>query len=639
MRRLGIHRRARALFLPAASAKPEHGRGPLFFLHLFLAAVTFHSASAFAAHAYAQFGDIKYPAGFAHFEWVNPNAPKGGDLDLVPPLRITNFDKYNPFTLKGTAPPGLSSLLFETLLTGTFDEPTTSYGLLAEDVQVAPDRLSATFRINPAARFHNGKPVTAADVKHSFDTLMSKQAAPQYRVVFSDVSRAVVVAADTVRFEFKNPSAELPLLVGGGIPIFSREWGAGKPFDEVIMDMPIATGPYRVGRVNFGRDITYQRDAGYWARDLNVRRGMYNFDRITFRIYKDTTAQTEAFKAGEFDYAQVFSARDWARVYTGKKFASGELIKKELESRNAGDFQGYFINTRRSQFKDPRVREALALAFDFEWMNRQLMFDSYVRVRGFFNNSDFEAKGLPGPDELALLEPLRSKLPAKVFTEEVPVPASTNPPGSLRNNLKRARDLLAEAGWTYRDGALRNKDGEPFVLEYLDSGGGERTTTPYFQALARLGIQGVYRRADFALIQKRLDVFDFDLFTIRAPGNESPGSELLDRFGSHSADTEGSGNLIGVRDPAVDALVNEAVQATTRPQLIASLRALDRVLRHGHYVVPQWFASTYRVAYRSGKFEQPQVAPQVLSARGLGHLDVVDKEITPCGLIFSSACS
>jgi microcin C transport system substrate-binding protein len=606
---LRIHPSTQPQLLPAPSTKRAQRSGALLLLHLFLVAVTFHSAPAFPAHAYAQFGDIKYPAGFPHFDWVNPNAPKGGYLDLVPPLRITNFDKYNPFTLKGTAPPGLSSLLFETLLTGTFDEPTTAYGLLAEDVQVAPDRLSATFRINPAARFHNGKPVTAADVKHSFDTLMSKQAAPQYRVIFSEVSRAVVVAADTVRFEFRNPSAELPLLVGGGIPIFSREWGAGKPFDEVIMDVPIATGPYRVGRVNFGRDITYQRDTGYWARDLNVRRGMYNFDRVTYRIYKDTTAQTEAFKAGEFDYIQVFSARDWARVFIGKKFASGELIRRELDARNAGDFQGYLINTRRGQFKDPRVREALTLAFDFEWMNRQLMFNSYVRVRGFFNNSDFEAKGLPGPDELALLEPLRSKLPARVFTEEVPVPPSTNAPGSLRDNLKRARDLLAEAGWTYRDGALRNKTGEPFVLEYLDSGGGERSTTPYFQALAKLGIEGVYRRADFALIQKRLDVFDFDLFTVRVPGSESPGSELLDRFGSQSADTEGSNNLIGVRDPAVDALVNHAVQATTRPQLIASLRALDRVLRHGHYVVPQWFASTFRVAYRSGKFEQPQVAP------------------------------
>jgi microcin C transport system substrate-binding protein len=373
--------------------------------------------------------------------------------------------------------------------------------------------------------------------------------------------------------------------------------------------MPIATGPYRVGRVNFGRDITYQRDPNYWARDLNVRRGMFNFDRITYRIYKDTTAQTEAFKAGEFDYIQVFSAREWARTYVGKKFTSGELTKAELATKNAGDFQGFLINTRREKLKDVRVREALGLAFDFEWLNRQLMFNSYTRVRGFFNASDFEAKGLPGPDELALLNPLRAKLSEKVFNVEVPLAPATDPPNSLRANLRKARDLLAEAGWTYRDGALRNAKGEAFTVEYLDGGGGERVATPYFQALSRLGIVGEYRRADFALIQKRLDVFDFDLFTIRIPGSESPGAELMDRLGSKSADTEGSSNLIGVRDPAVDALVNLAVSATTRSELVARLRALDRVLRHGHYVVPQWYASTFRVAYRTGVFEQPSVAP------------------------------
>ena len=563
---------------------------------------------AHAAHAYAQFGDIKYPAGFSHFGWVDPNAPKGGDIDLVPPLRITNFDKYNPFTLKGTAPPGLSSLIFETLLTGTLDEPTTAYGLLAEDVQVAPDGLSVTFRLNAGARFHDGKPVTAADVKHSFDTLMSKQAAPQYRVVFGDVTKAVVVDPRTVRFEFKMQSAELPLLVGG-LPVFSRDWGAGKPFDEVVMDTPIGSGPYKVGRINFGRDITYQRDPGYWARDLNVRRGLYNFDRVTYKIYKDATAQTEAFKAGEFDYIQVFSAREWARQYIGKKFTSGELVKTELKTRNAGDFQGFLINVRREKFKDPRVREALGLAFDFEWMNRQLMFNAYTRVRGFFNASDFEAEGLPGTDELAVLTPLKAHLPEKVFTRPVPLPPTTTPPGSLRANLRKARDLLAEAGWTYRDGALRNAKNEPFTIEYLDSGRGDVLGAPYFQALAKLGIKGEYRKGDFALIRKRLDVFDFDFFVVRIPGTESPGSELLDRFGSKSADTEGASNLIGVKNAAVDSIINQAVSATTRPDLVARLRALDRVLRHEHFVVPQFYSSTFRVAYRSGKFGQPAVSP------------------------------
>lgn len=575
---------------------------------VFLIALLSPSVAAYAAHAYSQFGEIKYPAGFSHFEWVNPAAPKGGDIDLVPPLRITNFDKYNPYTLKGTAPPSLSGLVFESLLTGTMDEPTTAYGLLAEDVEVAADRRSVTFRLHPGARFHNGKPVMAEDVKHTFDTLMSKQAAPQYRVIFGDVSRAVVTGPRTVRFDFRIASAELPLLVGS-LPVFSRDWGKGKPFDEVVMDMPIATGPYRIGRVNFGRDITYQRDPKYWARDLNVRRGMFNFDRITYRIYKDTTAQTEGFKAGEFDYIQVFSAREWARQYVGEKFTSGELIKAELPTKNAGDFQGYLINIRRDKFKDPRVREALGLAFDFEWMNRQIMFNAYKRVRGFFNASDFEAEGLPGPDELAVLEPLRNKLPAKIFTEPVPVPPSTAPPGSLRKNLLKARDLLTQAGWTYRDGALRNAKGEPFVVEYLDNSRGDIIATPYFQALAKLGIEGRYRRADFALIRKRLDVFDFDLFVVRIPGREAPGSELLDRFGSKSAKTEGSSNLIGISDPAIDRLLELTVSADTRPELVARLRALDRVLRHGHYVIPQWYASTFRIAYRSGKFGIPDVAP------------------------------
>ena len=563
-----------------------------------------------AAHAYSQFGDIKYPEGFAHFEWVDPDAPKGGDLQLVPPLRITNFDKFNPFTLKGTAAPGLAPLVFETLLTGTMDEPSTAYGLLAEDIDVAPDMLSVSFRLNAAARFQDGKPVMAEDVKYTFDRLMSKEAAPQYRVVYGDVKRAVVTGPRTIRFDFARASAELPLLVGS-LPVFSRAWGAGKRFDQVVMDQPIASGPYKIGSMNFGRDITYERDPNYWAKDLGVRRGLYNFDRITYKIYKDTTAQTEAFKAGEFDYLRTFSAREWARVYVGKKFDSGELIRAELPSKNAGDFQGFLINTRRDKFKDPRVREALGLAFDFEWLNRRLMYNAYVRSRSWFNASDFEAKDMPGPDELALLEPLRKELDPKVFTQPVPLPPSTDPPSSLRENLRKARELLAQAGWTYRDGALRNQKGEPFTVEYLDGGsGGERVVTPWFQALGRLGIEGTYRRADFALIQKRLDVFDFDLFTIRAPGNEAPGSELVDRFGSGSADTEGSSNLIGIKDPAVDALLEKVISAHKRPQLVAALRSLDRVLRHGHYAVHEWFSNTYRIAYRGGKFEQPKVMPQ-----------------------------
>lgn len=565
------------------------------------------------SHAYAQFGDIKYPAGFPHFEFVNPDAPKGGDIVLAPPLRLTTFDKYNPFTLKGTAPPGLSSLLFDTLLTGTFDETTTAYGLLAERVEVAPDRLSVTFHLRPQARFHNGDPVLARDVKHSFDTLISRQAAPQYRIFFGDVERAEEVGERSVRFHFKHANRELPLIVGG-LPVFSHRWGDGKPFDQIVLEHPIASGPYRIGRVNFGRDITYQRDPAYWARDLNVRRGMYNFDRVTYKIYRDNTAQLEALKAGEFDYMQAFIAREWARSYTGRRFESGELVKKELEHGNAGDFQGFVINTRRAKFQDVRVRKAIELAMDFEWMNRQLFYDAYTRIRGYFTASDFEAQGLPEGEELDLLRRLGERFPdamdPAVFTQPVPQPPSTAPPGSLRQNLRQAKALLEQAGWTYRDGALRNAQGEAFTIEFLDSGGGmSRILTPYIHALEKLGIRATHRLVDFALLQRRMDVFDFDMTSIRTIGSEAPGAELLARFSSAAADEEGSSNLMGVKDPVVDALLERAVRAETRLELATALRALDRVLRHGHYFVAHWYSGIHRIAYRQARFEQPKVAP------------------------------
>ncbi len=576
---------------------------------LFLGLV-FSALPAWAAHAYAQFGDIKYPADFPNFDYVNPQAPKGGEISLVPPTRLTNFDKYNPFTLKGSAPPSLNGFVFETLLTGNYDEPTTAYGLLAEDIDVAKDQLSATFRLNPLAKFQNGDAVLAADVKHSFDRLTSKEAAPQFRTIFGEVASAAVVSDRTVRFDFKLVNPELPLITGG-MPVFSRKWGAGKPLDQIITDPPIGSGPYKIGRVNFGKDISYDRDPAYWARDLNVRRGMFNFDRITYRIYKDNTAQTEAFKAGEFDYLQVFIAREWARSYSGKQFDSGELIKKELKHGNAGDFQGFLLNTRRDKFKDVRVRRAIELAMDYEWMNRQLFYNAYTRIRGYFVASDFEAKGKPSPQELALLEPYKSSLPAGVLTDDVPMPPNTDAPNSLRGNLREAKRLLAEAGWTFKDGALRNAKGEAFEFEFLDSSGSMgRVVSPYTQALAKLGIKVNYKVIDFAILQKRQDVFDFDVISVRQVGSEAPGTELRERYGSKSADTEGSGNLIGIKNPAVDLLIDKATAATTRAELVVTLQALDRVLRHGHYVVPHWYGGVHRVAYRGGKFEQPSITPR-----------------------------
>ena len=572
------------------------------------------SPTVWAAHAYAQFGDIKYPEGFSHFSYVNPVAPKGGDIAMVSPSRASSFDKYNPFTLKGTAPPGLGSLMLETLLTGNSDEPTTAYGLLAEDVSVAKDKLSVIFRLNPLARFHNGDPVLAMDVKYSYDRLTSKEAAPQFRTYFSEIASVVVLSEREIRFNFKRANAELPLIVGG-MSVFSHQWGADKPFDKVITEVPIGSGPYKLGQVDFGKDIQYVRDTNYWAKNLNVRKGMFNFDRISYRLYKDTTAQFEGFKAGEFDYIQAFVAREWARGYKGKLFDNGTLIKKELQHGNAGDFQGFMFNTRLSKFKDARVRQAIGLAMDYEWMNRQLFYQAYTRVRGYFVGSDFEAKGLPDTDELNLLEPLRGKLDPAIFTQPVPLPPVTSlDPASghtLRDHLRQARDLLAQAGWTYRDGALRNTKGEAFTLEFLDNSGSMgRVVTPYSKNLEKLGFKVVYKVVDFAVLQKRMDVFDFELVSNRIGGSEAPGTELLERFGSKSADTEGSSNIIGVKDPAVDALLDKVVAAQTRGQLVAACKALDRVLRHGHYSVPHWYGSVHRVSWRAGRFEQPSITPR-----------------------------
>jgi microcin C transport system substrate-binding protein len=578
----------------------------------------FCSGPTWAGHAYAQFGDIKYATNFKNFEYANPLAPKGGELVLVPPSRLSSFDKYNPFTLKGNAAPGLTGLVFESLLIGTMDEPTTAYGLLAEDVTVAADRRSVTFRLRPQARFHNGDTVLAEDVKHSFEQLISKQAAPQFRTLYAEVQGVTVLNERTVRFEFKRVNPELPLIVGG-MPVFSRHWGREngqvKAFDKIITDIPIGSGPYTIGRVVFGRDVSYERDPLYWARDLNVRKGLFNFDRITYRLYKDSTAQLEGFKAGEFDLVQSFIAREWARGYTGKQFKSRQLLKSEFKHGNAGDFQGFMFNTRLPKFQDPRVREAIGLAMDFEWMNRQLFYGAYQRVRGYFVASDFEATGMPDAAELALLTPLRDKLSPRVFKEAVPQPPHTSlDPQSgetLRDHLRLAKSLLTQAGWTYRDGALRNARGEPFTLEFLDNSGAMgRVITPYTKNLEKLGFRVTYKVIDFAILQKRLDVFDFEIISNRIVGSESPGTELMERFGSKAAATEGSGNFMGIQDPAVDALLDHVISAKTRPQLITAVRTLDRVLRHGHYSVPHWYGGVHRVAWRNGRFELPAVMPR-----------------------------
>ena len=567
------------------------------------------SLSAWAAHGYALWGDLKYPAGFAHFDYVNAAAPKGGEIRLVGNSRASTFDKYNPFTIKGNAPTYLAQLMFDTLLTGSLDEEGAAYGLLAEDVQVAPDRLSATFRLRRAARFHDGSPVLAADVKHSFDTLVGPYVSPAYKTLLINVAGADVLDERTVRFRFRQPNRELPLTVGG-LPVFSRQWGKGKPFDQVVMDVPIGSGPYRIGPVNFGKDITYVRDPGYWARELNVKRGTGNFDRVQVKIYRDNTARLEALKAGEFDLMAFYSAGDWARRVNGPKFKTGELVKGEFAHKLPTGFQSYVLNTRRPFLQDVRVRQALGLAIDFEWMDRQMFYGSYRRVKGLFGNTECAATGLPDAAQQALMAPFRQDIPAAAFGPAFEPPRTDQSPNGLRENLRQAQKLLADAGWKVAGGVLKNAQGQAMVLHYLDSNeAGARVVAPWIRNLDKLGIQLSYRAVDFALYQQRLQTFDFDITSIAYPGTPNPGQEYADLFGSQAADTEDSGNLAGVKNPAVDSLISHMVGAQTKPDFLAACRALERVVSHEHYLLPQWYSPVHRLAYNAWRLAKPAVVP------------------------------
>jgi microcin C transport system substrate-binding protein len=577
------------------------------------------SAPVEAAYAIAQFGTPKYPQGFTHFDYVNPDAPKGGTLVLANPSRLTSFDKFNPFTMRGNAAPGIG-MLFESLTTGSLDEPASAYGLLADDIRIAPDRRSVTFHIDARAHFSNGDPVTAEDVKYSFDTLKSRQAAPQFAAFYADIARAIVVDRSTVRFEFKQANRELPL-IAGGVPVFSHKWGLRAdgthiPFDQLAFDKPIGSGPYLIEQYDGGHTITYRRDPSYWGAALPVRIGTNNFERITYKLYADSVARLEAFKAGEYDALVEYIARNWARRDVGKRFDDGELIKREFRQHNGAGMQGFVLNLRRPLFKDLRVRKALDLAFDFEWLNERLFFGAYTRLDSYFADSELQARGVPGAGELKLLEPLRAQLDPAVFGP-MPVQPSTDPPNSLRGNLRKARELLAQAGWTYRDGALRNTKGDPFVFEILeDSGQGasmEPVIAAYIRNLAKLGIRAIYRTVDFALIQKRYDAFDFDVTIVRYPGTQIPGVEQVSRYGSRSADEQGSDNMGGLKSPAVDAILDALVHAQTKDELVSAAHALDRVLMHGYYIIPQWFSTTHRIAYRRD-LHYPPTLPLYYSA-------------------------
>jgi microcin C transport system substrate-binding protein len=548
----------------------------------------------------------KYRPGFDHFDYVNPHAPQGGKVTLS---MLGSFDSFNPFILRSIPAAGLGEMVFEPLMEQSLDEPYSLYALLAEDIRLAPDRLSVTFRLNPKARFSNGQPVTADDVKFTFDTLMSNKAHPRFRLYWGKIRRAVVVNHETVRFEFSEVNPEL-YLIAAQMPVFARAWVGSTPFDRLSTAPPIGSGPYVLESYDLGKRVSYVRNPNYWARDLNTRRGIYNFDRITFKYYKDDTVRLEAFKAGEFDFIFENNSKAWARDYVGPQFSSGRIKRAEFRHHNDAGMQGFVFNLRRPLFQDVRVRKAISLGLDFEWSNRNLFYNQYTRCDSYFSNSELASSGLPGPDELKLLDPFRQQLPPELFTH-VWKPPSTAPPGSLRANLIEARDLLRAAGWHLKNGVMTNAKGERLEFEILlpsTQPAFNRIIAPFARNLAKIGVRIDYRDVDPALYQRRMDRFDFDMTVETFGQSQSPGNELIGLWGSQSADQEGSNNIMGLKNPVVDFLIDKVIHAPDRRHLLTAVHALDRVMLYGYYLVPNWYIAVHRVAYWD-KFGIPHQLP------------------------------
>jgi microcin C transport system substrate-binding protein len=546
-------------------------------------------------------GEPKYAAGFKHFDYVSGQPQLGGELRLA---AMGGFDKLNPFTLKGLSARGLMELVFEPLAIASLDEPMSMYGLLASEMRLASDAMAIEFRLDGKARFSNGKPVTAQDVKFSFDTLRGPLASPIWKNYWADVKAVVVVDERTVRFEFLRRNRELHMIVAS-LPVFSRDWiPADKTFDQVVQELPIGSGPYVVEKFDLGKRITYLRQSDYWAAQKPSRAGQFNFQRISFQYYKDVFARLEALKAGEFDFIHENTAKNWARSYKGRPFDSGSLIKTEMPTSNAAGLQAFYFNLRRPVFQDVRVRRAIELAMDFEWMNRQLFYNQYRRSDSYFTNTEMAAVGAPNPSEVSLLKALSAKtgraLPPELLGP-VPTPASTAAPSSLRDNLRQARALLTEAGYQLVDGRLVNDKGQPLQFEILISQKSwERVIAPFARNLAKLGIEARSRVTDNSLYKKRLDDYDYDMVVHWYLSSQNPGNELLFRFTSQSAKQPGADNYIGIADPLVDAAITSVISARNRSDMVLAAKVLDRLLRHGHYAIAHWHNNVHRVAYRQG---------------------------------------
>jgi microcin C transport system substrate-binding protein len=532
------------------------------------------------AHAISMHGDLKYGPGFKHFEYVNPEAPKGGDVKLA---AIGTFDSLNPFILKGVPAAGMLALTFETLMVGSQDEPFSEYGLIAESIEVPADRSWVAFTLRPEARFHDGSAIAVEDVIWTFDTLKAK-GQPFFRSYYAQVAKAEKVGERKVKFTFgPGENRELPLIVGQ-LPVLSRAYWAKRDFEKTTLDAPLGSGPYRVEAVEPGRSITFRRVKDYWGAKLPVRVGHYNFDTMRYDYYRDVTVAVEALKGGEYDFRQENVAKNWATAFNVPAVTQGLLRKEGIKNEVPTGMQAFVYNMRRPVFQDARVRKALAYAFDFDWMNKNLFFGTYIRTTSYFSNSELASRGLPGPEELKILEPLRGKIPDEVFTKEYMPPDGSNHREAAREALR----LLQEAGWVVKDQKLVNaKTGEPMAFEILISDPTwERIALPFAKSLERLGVTARVRTVDPAQYQNRTDNFDFDMIVAVWGQSLSPGNEQRDFWSSAVAATPGSRNLAGIKDPAV-----------------------DNVLLWGAYVIPQWHINIFRVVFWD-KFGRPAINPR-----------------------------
>jgi microcin C transport system substrate-binding protein len=556
------------------------------------------------AHGIALHGQPKYGPDFTHFDYVNPNAPKGGEARFA---AIGSFDTFNPFNIKGQPVIDIGRL-FESLMTSSADEPFSEYGLIAESVDIPADRGSVTFTIRPQAKFHDGSPITADDVLFSFEALKSK-GSPAYRFYYASVAKAEKLGERQVKFTFApGENRELPLIIGQ-MPVLSKKYWQDRDFAATTLDIPVGSGPYRIERFEPGRFVVYQRDENYWGKDLPVNRGQYNIDRLRYDYYRDVTVALEAFKAGAYDLRVENVAKQWATGYDFPALREGRVKKEIFSHQRTSGMQGFVYNLRRPLFQNPKVREALAYAFDFEWSNRNLFHDQYKRTRSYFDNSELAARGLPSPEELALLEPLRKDLPPEVFTAEYQPPVA-NDDAQLRANLRKALELLQEAGWTFRDRKLVNaKTGEPFRFELLiDEPTWERIGLPFARNLERLGIEMTVRSVDSAQYENRMRDFDFDMAVNVWGQSLSPGNEQREFWNSAAAYQPGSRNLAGLKNPAVDQLVDQLIAAPDRASLTTRTRALDRALQWSYLVIPHWHIPYDRIAFWD-KFGYPAVTP------------------------------